>query len=216
MGVERGDQGQCDELVDDEHGEDERAQALRRARRRDREEAQPQGCVAGQRDPPAGGGGPAQIEREVDRDGRRHPTDGREQRQHEAPPLTQLSQIDLAACLEPRDEEEEGHQAAVDPLAQRQANAVVAERQGHGRLPDLLVRAADVRPDQRREHRRDEQCRAARLRADEAAQRREAPDPRGALGEPSRRAQTAVPTPRRRRRCGDIWSRTSPCPATRT
>jgi hypothetical protein len=43
---------------------------------------------------------------------------------------------------------------------------------------------------QRRKHRRDEQCRARRLRADETTQRREAPDPRGALGEqrgPARR-----------------------------
>jgi hypothetical protein len=101
VGVERGDQGECDEFVDDEHGEDEGAQALRRVRRGHREEAQPQGC-AGQCDPPAGGGGPAEVDGEVDRDGRRHPADGREQRHHEAPPLMQLSRIDLAACLEPR------------------------------------------------------------------------------------------------------------------
>jgi hypothetical protein len=199
VGVDRADHGQRDEIVHDEHREEEGAQALRRARRRDREETEPQGSVARHRDPPAGGGGPAEIEGEVDRDGRRHSADGSEQRQHEPPSLAQLSQVELAARLEPHDEEEEGHQAAVDPFARRQANARVANGHGHGRLPDLLVRAADVRPDQARERGRDEDCRAARLRTDEPAQRRETARPHGALGEPAGRHRHWS----RMRRCAD-------------
>ena len=57
------------------------------------------------------------VEREVDRDGHRHPADPRQQRQGEPPPLPQLAQVELASRLEADDEEEERHQPAVDPVA---------------------------------------------------------------------------------------------------
>jgi hypothetical protein len=53
--------------------------------------------------------------------------------------MSRIAQVELATRLEPDDEEKEGHQAAVDPLAQRQVNARLAEREGHGHVPDLLV-----------------------------------------------------------------------------
>ena len=61
---------------------------------------------------------PAEVEGEVDEHRDRHAADPREHRQRDAPPLAQLAHVELAPCREPDDEEEEGHQALVDPVAQ--------------------------------------------------------------------------------------------------
>ena len=44
-------------------------------------------------------------------------------RQRDAAALAQLAEVELAPRLEPDDEEEERHQAAVQPLAERQLDA---------------------------------------------------------------------------------------------
>ena len=61
---------------------------------------------------------------EVDGDRHRHAADPGEQRQREPPPLAQLAEVELAARLEPDDEEEERHQPAVHPLAQIERDAL--------------------------------------------------------------------------------------------
>ena len=68
-------------------------------------------------------GGAARVEGEVDGDRHRHAAEPGEQRQGKASALAQLSEVELAPRLEPDDEEEERHQAAVDPLAQVEADA---------------------------------------------------------------------------------------------
>ena len=51
------------------------------------------------------------------------PAERGEQRQDEPAPLAQLAEVELAARLEPDDEEEERHQAAVHPLPQVERDA---------------------------------------------------------------------------------------------
>jgi hypothetical protein len=48
-------------------------------------------------------------------------------RKRDTASLSQLAQIEFPACLQADHEKEEGHQAAVDPLAQGQGEANVAE-----------------------------------------------------------------------------------------
>ena len=70
----------------------------------------------------------AGVEGQVDRDrappSRRAPAS---ERQREPPPLAQLAEVELAARLEPDDEEEERHQPAVHPVAQVERDARAAE-----------------------------------------------------------------------------------------
>ena len=111
-----------------------------------------------------------------------------QQRQREPPPLAQLAEVELAPRLEPDDEEEERHQAAVDPLAQVERDAGVAEVDRERRRPERVVRRrVDVHPDERGDRRGEQDRGAAGLRAQELAQRRlEAPRPRRPPGEARR------------------------------
>ena len=112
------------------------------------------------------------------------PAERREQRQDEPPALAQLPEVELAARLEPDDEEEERHQAAVDPVPQVERDPVAAEVDREGRAPDALVRGrVDVRPHERGDRGREQDRGAAGLRAQELAQGRlDASRPGGAPG----------------------------------
>jgi hypothetical protein len=87
-----------------------------KARADEREQAKREGGVRRHHDPPAACGRASGIESEVDGDRHRHAADPRQQGQGEAPPLPQLTQVELAASLEPDNEEEERHQTAVHPV----------------------------------------------------------------------------------------------------
>src|SRR5918996_627147 len=125
-----------------------------------------------------------------------------EKRQHEAPSLPKLAEVELAPRLEPDDEEEERHQPAVHPLAKRKRNARAAEVDRQRRLPQLLVRGrVDVHPDERRNRRPQQDRRAGRLGTQKLPQRRpQAARPRRPAREaqrPRRPVQTVVGRVRR-------------------
>jgi hypothetical protein len=142
------------------------------ARAEQREQSQPERRVGRHRDTPALGGRAAEVEREVDRRRGAHAADRRQQREHEAPPLAKVAEVDLTPRLETQHEEEERHQPAVDPLAQRQLDPVAAEVDGEHGLPQLLVgRGVDVHPHERRHRRCEQDRRAAALGAQKLAQR---------------------------------------------
>ena len=106
-------------------------------------------------------------------------------RQREAAALAQLAEVELAPRLEPDDEEEERHQPAVDPLAQVQVEA--RSRRGAARARVLQTRSyerdVDVRPDQRRGDRGEQDRGAAGLGVQERPQGRlEVARPGGAAG----------------------------------
>jgi len=73
-----------------------------------------------------------------DDDQHRHAPYARQHRERGPTALSQLAKVELPACLQPDHEKEEGHQAAVDPLAQGQGEADVSEPDRQGcllRLP---------------------------------------------------------------------------------
>ena len=108
-----------------------------------------------------------------------------QQRQRQPAALPQLAEVELAPRLEPDDEEEERHQAAVDPVAEIVRDSAAAQVDRQVRRPDGLVRVeVDVRPQERGDRRADQDHGAGGLRAQERAQRRlEVPRPRGAAAE---------------------------------
>lgn len=149
---------------------------------------------------------PRLVEGEVDADRHRHAADSRQQRQREPPPLPQLAQIELAPRFEAYDEKEQGHQAAVHPLAKIKRDLGAAQVDRQRRPPERVIgRRVDVHPDECRDGRRQQDRRAAGLGAQELAQRRlEAPSPgrssrslsrgRGTVSESSLEKIATVPT----------------------
>src|ERR687884_120862 len=89
------------------------------------------------------------------------------------PSLAQLAEVELAPRLEPDDEEEERHQAAVHPVAQVERDTRAAEVDREPRRPDRVVGArVDVHPDERGGRGGEQDGGAARLGAQELPQRR--------------------------------------------
>ena len=130
--------------------------------------------------------GPPGVHGDVDQDRHEHPAEPGRHRQREPPPLAQLAHVELATRLEPHDEEEERHQARVQPVLQRLRDAVIAEVDREDRVPDARVGVGvDVDPEQRGDRRREQEGGAAGLRPQERAQRRlEVARPRRPAREP--------------------------------
>ena len=82
---------------------------------------------------------PPRVEREVDQHRHRHAADAGEHGQRDAPALAQLAHVELAPRLEADDEEEERHQAVVDPVAQVLGERRVAERDREVGRPERVV-----------------------------------------------------------------------------
>jgi hypothetical protein len=199
IGVRGPDHHQREEVIDHHHREDERPQAVRHATAGQPQQSECQGGVGRHRDPPAARGRAAQVEREVDRDRGGHPADRGEHRQRDTPPLTQLAEVEFAPRLQTDHEEEERHQPAVHPLAQRQLEAPAPERERQLGPPELLVgRRVDVHPDQRGDGGHEDDRGPARLGSQELAQRRLEPaDPRRAFREEVSRPRQPTPPPGR-------------------
>ena len=83
-----------------------------------REQPERERGVGGHRRAPAARRRPPGVEGQVDGDRHEHPAQPGQQRQHQPAPFAQVAQVELAPGLQPDDEEEERHQAAVDPVAQ--------------------------------------------------------------------------------------------------
>ena len=183
--VDGRDDHERDQVVDDDHGEDERAQPVREPRPDDREHAERERRVGRHRRAPAVRGRAARGEREIEGDRHRHPAETREERQRHPAALAQLADVELAPRLEADDEEEERHQAGVDPLAQVERDARAAEPDREGRVPEALVaREIDVRPEERGDARCEQERGAPGLRREELPHRRsEVACPGGVPGE---------------------------------
>ena len=112
------DDEQRDDVVDDDDRQQEAAQPVGEARADEGQHAERERGVGRHRHPPPLGRALAGVEGEVDRDRDDHPADGRQHRQGEPAALAELADVELAPHLEPDDEEEERHQAVVDPIAE--------------------------------------------------------------------------------------------------
>ena len=114
--VHRGDDEQRHEVVEDRERQQADAQA-RAAGSDQREHAEREGGVGRHGGSPALRPVAAGVEGQEDQDRQRHASHRRDQRDRDAPPLAQLPHVELALGLEPEDQEEERHQALVDPDA---------------------------------------------------------------------------------------------------
>ena len=74
---------------------------------------------------PAGAFDPAISQEDRDRDD--HPADAGRNRQQQPPAVAQIAEIELAPRLKADDEEEQRHQARVDPVAQVERDARAAD-----------------------------------------------------------------------------------------
>ena len=172
LAVDDRDHDQREQVVHDHDREHERPQPVRNAPAEDVEQPEREGGVGGHCDAPPLRGRAAEVEREVDPHRGAHAADRRQHREHEAPPLAKVAEVELAPRLETQHEEEERHQPAVHPLAQRQLDPLAVDVDREHGLPQLVVRrGVHVHPHQRRDRRGEQDRRTAALGAQELAQR---------------------------------------------
>ena len=112
------------------------------------------------------------IRRQKDRHRHGHPAEAGEDWQRDAAPLPQLPHVELAARLQPDDEEEERHQPAVHPAAKIERYARAGDVDRELRPPEVFVgRRVDVDPHERHQRRGKQERRATDLCAKEPPQR---------------------------------------------
>ena len=127
VGVGERDDEERGDVVDDHQREQEHAQSRRAVAADEREDPEREGGVGSDRDAPTLRVGRTAVEREIDERGCDDAADRGDDRRRQTPPLTQFAHVELAPDLEADDEEEERHQAVVDPVAQVQLDADVPE-----------------------------------------------------------------------------------------
>ena len=138
LGVDGRDHEQGDQVVDHQQRKEAHPQPLG-SRCDQGEYAERERRVGRHRGAPALRSRAAGVEGEVDQHGHRHATRGGERGQREALPLPKRSEVELPLGLQPDDQEEERHQALVDPLPQVERDPVPAELNRELRGPDRLV-----------------------------------------------------------------------------
>ena len=106
------------DVIDDRDREQERTQPVRQPGADERDQAERECRVGRHRRSPAMRRAVARIQRQVDRDRHHHPAYPCKEREEDPPPLAQLAEVELAPGFESDHEEEEGHQAGVDPAAE--------------------------------------------------------------------------------------------------
>ena len=181
--------GQSGQVIHDGEGEQVGAHPVGQPGADQGQHAQRERGVGGHGRAPAVGPRAARVERQVDPDGDDHPAQADHQRERQPPALAQLAHVELAPGLQADHQEEERHQAGVHPAVQSvgQAHAADVHREPGG--PERFVGPGrDVGPDQRGHGRGQQDRGAARLGAQELAQRGlQAPRPGGPPGQQRRR-----------------------------
>ena len=173
VGVRHGDDQERGDVVDDDERQQEDAQPRRAVAADESEDAEGERGVGPDRDAPALRAGCAAVEREVDQRRRDDAADRGDDRCREPAAFAQLAHVELAPDLQADDEEEERHQPVVDPVAQLQGDAGVAEANCDLGRPELFVgrRPRRVGPEQRQDRRGHEDDRACVLRREERPKR---------------------------------------------
>ena len=217
LGVDGRDHDQRHEVVDDDEREEPNAQA-RRLRRHQRQHAEGEGRVGRHRGAPAVRRCLSGVDREVDEHRHGESAERGQHRDRHAAPVAQLAQVELALRLEPDHQEEQRHEALVDPVAQVERQRVVADADRQVGGPERLVGLppGQVGPDESGDRRGQERERAARLGVEEAAHRRgEIARPGRALPELRVHGRLRVGTDTRRRSPGCAsWPPRSRSPST--
>jgi hypothetical protein len=173
LGVEERDDAEGPDVVGHRHRQQEQPQRRREGRPRDREHAQQEGGVGRDDDAPGPGRLARRVEDQEEQGRHGQARDRCHQRHGRALGVGEAAHLELSPQLQADDEEEEHHQAVVDPVPQVQRQLVVTEAQGELGVPEGLVGLAPggVRPGQRQHGGGEEQCGGRGLPAQEAAQR---------------------------------------------
>jgi hypothetical protein len=137
--VHGGDHDEGGQVVDNREREQEHPDAGGRAWGDERHRGEREGGVGRHRSAPAVAAGPPGVEGQVDDDRHGDPAHRGEHRDGQPAALAQLAEVELALGLESHDEEEQGHQALVDPGAQIGRDPGVTEVDRELRRPDGLV-----------------------------------------------------------------------------
>ena len=138
--IEQGDDDDGAEVVEDGKRQQEQLERARHPRPQQRQHAHGEGDVGGRRNGPAlERDGVAGVDPDVDERRHRHAADGRHRGQGGLAEGRQLSPQQLALDLEADQEEEDRHQAVVDPQQQRLVDRQRADAHAHGRVEKYLV-----------------------------------------------------------------------------
>ena len=171
--VEQGHHRDRPQVVDHGQGEQEHLEGRGHPRAEQGQHPEGEGDIGGHRHPPPGRAGPAGVAGGVDgrRDG--HAAHRGHHRQGGLAPGRELAGDQLALDLQPDDQEEQGHEAVVDPVAQVGLDAEAAELDGQRGLPQGVVGGPPgrVRPHQGDRGRRHQHDPAGRLLAQVLPQR---------------------------------------------
>ena len=128
--VDRRNDDERDKVVNHDHREHERAKTIRETGA-DQGEQPERECRVGRHDSsPTVRRWAAGVEGEEESDRSPHPAHRCEHGQGEATSVPKFPEVEFAPCLEPDDEEEERHQAAVDPPAKVERDLCAAEADG--------------------------------------------------------------------------------------
>ena len=164
-GVEQPDHRDRQQVIDDRQREQERAHPRRQRARRQHEDRQRERQVGRHRHAPALARRRAVRDRKEHQRRHEHAADRAEARSDQQTTVAKVAGRQLALDLEPGQQEEQGHQALVDPEAQVLRDRPSPETQHHRREPHLFVAAPPRRVDpHERDRDRDEHRQRARGR----------------------------------------------------
>jgi len=170
LGEEDADDQHRAEIIDDRQGGEEDLQTGRRAAAEQGEHAYGKGDVGGHRDRPADHGRRAMRQRHIDQGRHDHAPDSGGGRQRGLAHGAQLAEQHLALDLESDQQEEDGHQAVVDPVVQVVADGQPGNGHAEVEVPEVVEsrRPRRVGREQGQDH-RGHQNQAAASRAGESA-----------------------------------------------
>jgi hypothetical protein len=173
--VEDGDDQDRPDVVDHRERQQQHAQRWRHPPAQQRQDADREGDVGRHRHAPAAAAGAAGVERGIDDGRRQHAAHRGEQRQRRPAQVAELSLVHLAPDLEAHDEEEDRHQAVVDPEVQRPGERPGADRERGVGVPQGVIGAGPRRvgPDHRDRGGGDQRDAAGGLDRQEALDRAE-------------------------------------------
>ena len=168
VGVEERHHGDRADVVDDGQGEQEQPEPVGAARPEQRQDAEHERGVGRHDDAPAGTGRAGAVDRQVDRGRDEQPAERAERRGRDVPAVAQLPDADLAGDLEADDQEEQRHGGVVDPVPEVERELEVPDADRGRGVPEggVALRPGRVRPGQRHDGRDQQECGAARLRAE--------------------------------------------------
>ena len=138
-GIEQGDHGHRSQVVDDGQRDEKGQQPPWHPVAEQRHDTDGEGDVGRHRDPPAAHSIGTGVEPDIEQRRHHHAADGGDHRQHGIADVRQLPHQHLALDLQSDHEEEDGHQAVVDPVVHRVLEDAAASGEAHLQVKQVLI-----------------------------------------------------------------------------